>query len=76
MRRLNEGRTGMKVAEDYINHNVCRMVTELTESIYDGMSDNKVDALVFAYMTLAEIRGVVEMAEVLKEVLRREQVDI
>ena len=66
----------MKVAEDYINHNVCRMVTELTESIYDGMSDNKVDALVFAYMTLAEIRGVVEMAEVLKEVLRREQVDI
>lgn len=60
----------MKIDEGCIDHNVTRLVTELTENIYDGMPDDKVYTLVFAYMTLAEIRGVVEMAEVLKEVLK------
>ena len=69
MRCLNEGKTGMKVTENCINHNVCRMVKELTESIWEGFPNDE-DAAKWAYMTLANIRGIVEMAEVLKEVLK------
>lgn len=55
----------MKIDESCIDHNAVRLITELTEGLYDGGDDPR-----WAYMTLANIRGVVEMAEVLKEVLK------
>jgi hypothetical protein len=56
----------MKIDEGCINHNVVHLVTELTEDIYN--STQYKDATCLAMM-LAEIRGALELAEILKGVL-------
>ena len=58
----------MKITEDCINHNVVRIVSELTDSIYD-CSDANADMDHIRIATLGEIKGVCEFAKVMKEVL-------
>lgn len=57
----------MKIDEGCINHNAVRLATELTEDIYN--SNQYTDATCLAMM-LAEIKGALELAEILKEVLK------
>jgi len=55
----------MKIDEGCINHNAVRIIEELTDSIYCSDTDEK-----WAWMTLANIRGVIDLTKVLKEVLK------
>lgn len=59
----------MRIDEGCVDHNVTLLVTELTESIWEGFPNDE-DAAKWAFMTLANIRGIVEMAKVMKEVLK------
>ena len=56
----------MKIDEGCINYNAVRLIDELTESIYEYPQENDV----FYKMTLAEIRGVLNLASELKTVLK------
>lgn len=55
----------MKIDEACINHNVDRLVAETTEALYEWVDDRK---MVIA--ALGELRGIHQLAEALKEVLR------
>ena len=57
----------MKIDEASINHNACRLIDELTAGIYDisEKDDEHSRALI-----LGNIRGVIEMANAMKEVLK------
>lgn len=58
----------MKIDRECIDHNVVRLTKELTECLYDvigGEGDRD-----WALMTLGNIRGVIEMADAMKEVLK------
>lgn len=55
----------MKIDENCINHNVTRIVSELTEELYSYCDDEKMVA-----STIAEIRGVCTLAHDLKVVLK------
>lgn len=57
----------MRIDEGCINHNAVGLVEELTEDIYN--SNQYTDATCLAMM-LAEIKGVLELAEILKGVLK------
>ena len=57
----------MKIDEASINHNACRLIDELAASIYEV--DKKDDECLRA-LTLGNIRGVIEMANAMKEVLK------
>lgn len=63
-----ESNTGMKVDENDINRNALKLISELTECIYEGKC-NEEDYGCLA-MTIGEIAGICELAEVLNEVLR------
>ena len=54
----------MRITADCIDHNVSCLVNDLTASIYELDSDQEKD------MLLGEIRGICELADVLKEVLK------
>lgn len=53
----------MRITADCIDHNVSRLINDLTTSIYELDSYQEKD------MLLAEIRGIFDLADVLKEVL-------
>lgn len=55
----------MKIDESCIDHNVARLVAQLTENLYE-YGDN----IDWYKMTLGEINGVTLLAEALKEVLK------
>ncbi len=57
----------MKIDESSINHNAIRLIDELTEIVYEcaKKDDEQLRAL-----TLGNIRGVIEMAMAMKEVLK------
>lgn len=59
----------MKIDEACINHNVVRLVDEMTSELYEftEKSDNMDNMRV---ATLGEIRGMCQLANALKDVLR------
>ena len=57
----------MKIDENCIDHNVSNLVRQLIENLYDY--ENNAD---WYKMMLAEINGVVLLAEMLKEVLKHD----
>lgn len=56
----------MKIDEACIDYNVDRLVGLLTDDLYEWMSDDEK----IVPVTLGEIRGIHQLAEALKEVLR------
>ena len=60
----------MKINEDCINHNAVRMIKELTESRYDMIMEATAEERGYLLMTLGEIAGIIEMADVMKEVMK------
>ena len=56
----------MKIDEACINHNVALLTEELTACIYECDKDEQV----YNLLTLAEIKGVIDLADRLKEVLK------
>lgn len=59
----------MKIDEACINHNVVRLVDEMTATLYDFVEPGgEMDYLRVA--TLGEIRGICDLANALKEVLK------
>lgn len=55
----------MKVDAACIDHNVDRLVAYITEELYDYVDNDKM-----TIASLGEIRGIHQLAEALKEVLR------
>ena len=53
----------MKITEDCIDHNVMLIIDNLTEDIYNVPDDQK-------GILLGEIRGVIDLAIALKDVLK------
>lgn len=62
----------MKIDESCINHNAVRLIDDLVESRYE-LIDGKNPEVErgFVLMTLGEIAGVIQMAEAMKEVLKK-----
>ena len=58
------------MTEECINHNAVRLVKDLVESRYDMITDATAEERGYLLMTLGEIAGIIEMAEVMKEVLK------
>ena len=58
----------MKIDEACIDHNAVRLIKDLTTCLYD-IVDGEHDRT-FALMTLANIVGIIEMADEMKEVLK------
>ena len=56
----------MKIDEACINHNVALLVKDLTDFIFEY---DKEDSHIYL-LTLAEIKGVIDLADRLKEVLK------
>ena len=62
----------MKIDEACINHNAVRLINEIMGSPYEyGGQDESTDHL--RLLTLGEVRGVLEMTEAMKEVLKGEE---
>ena len=57
----------MKIDESCIDHNVTRLVAQLTENLYEYGDNND-----WYKMMLAEISGVILLAEALKEALKHD----
>ena len=58
----------MKIDEAYINHTALRLINESVGCPYEySDQDESVDHL--RLMTIGEVRGVLDMAEAMKEVL-------
>ena len=60
----------MRINEENINHNAVRLIKDLTESRYDMIMEGTAEERGYLLMTLGEIAGIIEMAEVMKEVLK------
>ena len=61
----------MKIDEACINHNAVRLINEIVGIPYEyGDQDESADHC--RLLTLGEVRGVLEMAEAMKEVLSEE----
>ena len=59
----------MKIDESCINHNAVKLIDALVECRYEMIdSDNPEVDRGFVLMTLGEIAGVIQMANVMKEV--------
>ena len=58
----------MKIDEGCINHNAVKLIAELVGCIYEFDYDTA--NAPYAAMTLAEIKGICDMVEELKEVLK------
>ena len=61
----------MKITEDCIDYNAKRLIDEATNTIWDCLEDKGESDHVRIAM-LGEIRGILEMARVMKEVLRHD----
>ena len=59
----------MKICEDNIDYHACRLISELTSGLYD-FADNGENFDNIRIATLGEIRGICQMADATKEVLR------
>ena len=59
----------MKIDEACINHNVVRQVDEITSSLYEYAGETSSDDHTRIAM-LGEIRGICDLANALKEVLK------
>lgn len=55
----------MKIDTACIDHNVDRLIGEITYELYEWVNDDKMAAI-----SLGEISGIHQLAEALKEVLR------
>lgn len=61
----------MRINGENINYNAVRLIKDLLESRYDLIEEDKQDQeRGYLIMTLGEIAGIIEMAEVMKEVLK------
>lgn len=60
----------MRINEENINHNVVRMIKDLTESRYDMIMEGTAEERGYLLMTICEIAGIIEMADAMKEVLK------
>ena len=62
----------MKITEDSIDYNAIRIIKDLVAARYDMIMPEKDLTAERGYllMTIGEIGGVIEMAEVMKEVLK------
>lgn len=61
----------MKIDEACINHNALRIIDDIVGSPFEyGDQDETADH--FRLMTLGAVRGALDMAEAMKEVLREE----
>lgn len=58
----------MKINEDCINHNVVRLIKDLIDGRYETVEEGA-DSNYLSLM-LGRIYGIIEMAEVMKEVLK------
>lgn len=58
----------MKINEDCINHNVVRLIKDLIEGRYETVEE-EADSNYLSLM-LGRIYGIIEMADVMKEVLK------
>lgn len=54
----------MKITEECINHNALRLIEEIADHIYETSDGD------WQKMSLGEIAGIIDLARVLKEVLR------
>jgi len=59
----------MKIDETCINHNVTRLTAEVLTTLYDTLNSNDQDNL-YRIEFLGEIKGMLMLADALKEVLR------
>lgn len=57
----------MKIDESCVNHNAVRLISEITFGLYECVEPESERYLL---PMLAEIRGICEMAQAMKEVLR------
>ena len=61
----------MKIDEKSINHNAVRLIKDLIESRYEMIEEDKQSReRGYLLMTFGEIAGIIEMADVMKEVLK------
>ena len=60
----------MRIDTNCIDREAVKLIEELTTGIYDGL-DNTKEFDVFGAMTLAHVRGVIEMATALKNVINK-----
>jgi hypothetical protein len=61
----------MKIDEECINHNAVRLIKDLLESRYELIEEDKQNQeRGYLLMTIGEIAGIIEMADVMKEVLK------
>ena len=56
-----------RIDEGCIDHNTTRLIEEYTQCIWEDVGDNRDNVRL---MTLGYIRGVLEMGEAMKEVLK------
>lgn len=62
----------MKIDEACVNHNALRLINEIVGCPYEyGDQDESADHL--RLLTLGEVRGVLDMAEAMKKVLKGEE---
>lgn len=59
----------MKINEDCINHNAVRLIKDLIEGRYETVEEEAADSNYLSLM-LGRIYGIIEMADVMKEVLK------
>lgn len=60
----------MKIDVDCINHNVTRLTAEILTPLYETLNDNSQDNL-YRIEYLGEIKGMLILADALKEVLQQ-----
>ena len=59
----------MKIDEGCINHNALRLIDEIIDSPYEYSEENP-DSDHMRLLVLGEIRGIIQMADAMKEVLK------
>lgn len=60
----------MKIDEACINHNVALMTSEIMTQLYEILNDNSQDNF-YRIETLGEIKGILLLANALKDVLKQ-----
>jgi hypothetical protein len=60
----------MKIDVDSINHNVTRLTAEILTPLYETLNDNSQDNL-YRIEYLGEIKGMLMLADALKELLQQ-----
>lgn len=60
----------MRISEENINYNAVRIIKDLVETRYDMIMEATAEERGYFLMTIGEIAGIIEMADVMKEVLK------